>query len=81
MTPIITVEPYTGLLHRSHDASWGITHSHPSPAVQYGELVICERAHGLITVLSTEADCPFGIDAAARAWAEATGAIYQERAA
>lgn len=76
MRAIITVERYTPLLHRAHEASRGIAHDHPSPAVQFGELVIAERQGALVTVLSTEPDCPYGIDAAARAWADATGAVY-----
>lgn len=76
MKTIITVEAYTPLLHRSHEASRGIAHDHPSPAVQFGELVITERQGAYVTVLSTEADCPYGIDLAAQAWADATGAVY-----
>lgn len=81
MQAIISVEPYTGLLHRTHEAGRGIVHNHPSPAVQYGQLVITERSGAFATVLSAQADCPYDIYAAARAWAEATGAMYAERAA
>lgn len=81
MTPLITAEPFTSLLARAHDAGTGIAHSHPCPAALPGELVITERCGPWVTVLSAESDCPQGAGAAARAWAEATGALYAERAA
>lgn len=46
-----------------------------------GRLAVVERYQGTTSVIATEADCQFGLEAAAKAWAEATGAAYVRQAA
>jgi len=41
--------------------------------------VLVEHYQGQSFIVSTDLDCPFGIDHAAPAWAEATGAAYLSR--
>lgn len=46
-----------------------------------GRPAVVEHYRGETSVIAREADCPFGLEAAARAWAEATGAAYERSAA
>jgi hypothetical protein len=67
--PVISIVPvdedFRALHHLSPDAA----------------LAVVESYEGSQHVCCTDADCPFGVEAAARAWAEATGAAYGGMAA
>ncbi len=63
---VLTIEPATDEVRASHPDA---------------EHVLIEHYQGRDYVISTDDECPFGIEAAARAWAEATGAAYCGREA
>lgn len=66
---VITIRPVTDALRAEHGL--------PAGAV----LAVTEDYEGTRHVCCTNMDCPFGVEAAARAWAEATGAAYAGTAA
>lgn len=63
-SPVLSIEPVTEAMRRSHNLA------------PEARLVLVEVHEGRSFVVSADTDCPFGIEAAARAWAEATGAAY-----
>lgn len=86
--PVITAEPFTAALAAAHEASRGITHDYDAPPVPEGSLVVTERCGDRVTILSFGAECRTHVgvclndaEQAARAWAEATGGVYEPRAA
>lgn len=66
---VITVEPVTEALRARHGL--------PAPARE----AVIERYQGTEHVCCTDIEAIRGTDAAARAWAEATGAVYRRGAA
>jgi hypothetical protein len=63
---VLTIEPATDEIRAAHPAA---------------TRVLVEHYQGRAYPLSTDDECPFGIEKAARAWAEATGAAYMSREA
>jgi hypothetical protein len=62
--PVITIVPVTASFARYHGLS-------PD-----ARLAVVEVYQGKTSVCCTDCDTPQGVEAAARAWAEATGAAY-----